>query len=88
MKYYRVRREYDNSEVIKIDRWGRQYVAAVLIGQELFTRSEKDRLMHGAHGFRGYSGKWAGDYEILFDEVEIKKTDTFFIFGVRKEARR
>ena len=67
MKYYRIRKEYDNFPKDPKVRDGNIY-----IGEELYTESEFNKLPY----------VYAGAYEI----VDVKKSDTYWMFGARFQA--
>ena len=74
MKYYRVRPEYDNHPIFK--RNGNMLTPAdVLIGNELYTKKELDKL------FKTHTIGII--HAPVFEEIHIPKTRTFTMFGAR-----
>ena len=69
MLYYRVKPEYDNKDVYKLNNKGYWEYNGFLVGNELLTQKELEKL-----------GKVNLDW---FEKVNIKKTDTYFFFGAR-----
>ena len=76
MKYYKVRKEYDQTQVLKTGRHGLK-IDRVLVGNELYTPEELKKLLNGAT-LRGIR-----DNEIVFDPVEVNRNDTYTFFGAR-----
>ena len=71
MKYYKVKPEYDNKTRYKWNSRRQGAPAGILVGNELYTPAEFKRLAN--------CPAW-------FEEVEIKKTETYICFGARFEA--
>ena len=69
MRYYRVKPEYDN-KVKYVWRRGQGVSDGILIGNELYTPKEYERL---------------ANYWAWFEEVEIPKNKTYWCFGARFE---
>lgn len=72
MKYYRVKKEYDNFTRFDWDtrknRYGYVRPNGILIGGELYTQTERSKIAN-RNGF--------------FEEVEIPKSKIYFCFGAR-----
>ena len=68
MKYYKVKPEYDNRTRYKRTRGGTIVNAGILVENELYTAAEFKRLAN--------KKEW-------FEEVEVKKNDTYKFFGAR-----
>ncbi len=79
MKYYKVRKQYDNTQVTKCNRSGKIIIDRFLVGNELYTPAEFRKLTRGAT-FRGNGVK---DDTVIFDLVEVNKNNTFWFFGAR-----
>lgn len=88
MKYYRVKPEYDNMQVLRNGRY-----RGILIGKELYTEKEFQREFSSSTAFRGYgygatlNPATPENCLQFFDKVEIKKTDTYWSFGARFQCR-
>ena len=77
MKYLRVKPEYDNRSIYKLQ--GHKLIFhGILIENELYTQSEINRMI--AKGILISSD--------LFEIVEIPKSKIYHFFGCRKEARQ
>lgn len=74
MLYYRVKPEYQDTELYKIDKKRKCLIAdgMCLIRNELWTQKEIER----------YSKNHLIPMK-AFEKVEIKKTDTYWFFGAR-----
>lgn len=78
MKYYRVLPEYDNVEIWKTDeRTCKNLFYTILVGNELYTKRELDKLLSGATIHRVKKGVQ------IFEEVNISKNRTYRAFGAR-----
>lgn len=75
MKYFRVRPQYDNRPLFKVK--GNRLIndGEFLIGNELFTEKEKEKL------FRNH--KIGINHHLVFEEVFIPRTRTYTMFGAR-----
>lgn len=82
MKYYKVKPQFDNAQILKTTGRGYYKIYGFLVGNELYTPAELKKLLNGAT-FRGCGIK---DDTIIFDEIEISKNKTYFFFGARFEA--
>ena len=71
MKYYRVKPEHDNKKRYKWNNHMQAVPAGILVENELYTATECKKL--------AIPPTW-------FEEVEIKKTETYICFGARFEA--
>lgn len=73
MKYYKVLDKYDNCQKL-LDINGKViYKGDILIGNELYTQKEFEKL---------------ANHQSMFEVVNIKKSNVYFFFGARFEARR
>lgn len=80
MKYYRVKREFDNVAKYKTFKSGRvMHTGDIYIGGELLT--EKEFLRHKEKYLLPHSD------EKMFDVVEIPKSRIYWSFGARFECR-
>lgn len=68
MIYYKVKEDYDNNPRFyeRQDHSLRQ--DGILVGNELYTESERAKIMNG---------DW------MFDKVEVSKKNVYFFFGAR-----
>lgn len=83
MLYYRVKPEFDNTQVLK--RKGKALVCdgSILVGNELYTEKELARLTQRAV-FRGNGCK---DNKAPFEAVNISKRRVYWFFGARFESK-
>lgn len=71
MLYYKVKPEFDNKKREKWSEQKRQYIQdSIWVANELYTASELRR-----NGYKCTAG--------MFEEIRIKKTNTYFFFGAR-----
>lgn len=82
MKYYKVKPEYADTQVTKIDRYGRIKIDRYLVANELYTPYEFHRMNIGAT----YRKAGIKDDTVIFDIVEINKNTTYWFFGARFEG--
>ncbi len=72
MKYYRVKKDYDNATKFvwdtRKDRYGYVRRDGILIGGELYTEIERSKIANS---------------KVFFEEVEIPKSKIYFSFGAR-----
>lgn len=68
MKYYKVLRKYDNVEQLKKVNGKIKYNGTILVGDELYTEKEFEKLANPRK---------------MFEIVEISKFKTYFFFGAR-----
>lgn len=82
MRYFRVKSEYDNMQVLCNGRY-----RGILIGRELYTEKEFLREFPSGTEFRGYGyvikPDISGNLPGIFDQVDIRKNDTYWCFGAR-----
>jgi hypothetical protein len=81
MKYYKVKPEYDNTALHKHDKRysdNLRMYAGFLIGNELFTEKELERMKKD-----GICDLWDRKFTI----VEIPKSRVYFMFGARFESK-
>lgn len=68
MLYYRVKPEYDNKTRYKWNNHGQGVPDSILVANELYTPAEFRKIAN--------CPAW-------FEQVNIKKTSTYFFFGAR-----
>jgi len=69
MLYYKVKEQYDNKRIYKRNNRGQLAYNGFLVGNELLTQKELEKLGN-------VNLEW-------FEQVNVKKTDTYFFFGAR-----
>lgn len=74
MKYYRVKKEFDNYPMFKNTATIQAY-DGIYIGNELFTEKELEKHMK--------NHKLPARVTTMFDVVEISKKRTYWFFGAR-----
>lgn len=74
MKYYKVRKEYDNWNLYKYNKSNKLVHNGFLVSCELKTPSEYKRLIETTKNF---------DVSKAFEVVEVNKNKTFWFFGAR-----
>lgn len=73
MKYYRVKKEYDNKTKYTWNNHGQGVSNGILIGNELYTPREYKKI---------------ANYHGWFEEIEIPKSQIYFSFGARFQIEK
>lgn len=74
MKYYKVKKEYDNWSIYKYNKNNKLVYSGFLVGNELKTPAEYKKLIETIKNF---------NVSKAFDIVEVNKNKTFWFFGAR-----
>lgn len=76
MKYYKVKKEYDNKIIYKFARGGGLTVDGFFIGNELLTEAEARQIFNNKH----LIGAALLD---VCEIVEVPKSEIYWLFGAR-----
>ena len=86
MRYYQVKKEFDNAQIFSGRVCGPKKLLRTLVGGELFTPAEYNRIKEQyvyARNFEKAGTKYYTNIDDLFDVKLYNRNRTLFFFGAR-----